>query len=68
MHLRAHVCFFQSSFLPQIVLDKGRIVQFDTPWNLIQEEGVFRGMCMNSGMMDELQSLAKAKLMGSGTW
>jgi len=52
-----------------MILDKGRIVEFDTPWNLIQKEGgLFRDMCMSSGMMSELQSLAKAKLMGCGMW
>jgi len=52
-----------------IVLDKGRIVEFDTPWNLIQKEGgLFRDMCMKSGTMSELQSLAKAKFMGRSTW
>lgn len=69
MDLRTQGQGFWSSFLPQIVLDKGCIVEFDTPLNLIQKEGgLFRDMCMNSGMMGELQSLAKAKLMGNGTW
>ena len=52
-----------------MVLDKGRIVEFDTPWNLIQKEGgLFRDMCMKSGTMGELQSLAKAKFIGRSTW
>ena len=45
-----------------IVLDKGKIVEFDTPWNLIQKEGgIFRGMCLKSGTFAELQAAAKAK-------
>ncbi|KAG8835961.1 hypothetical protein FRC17_010930 [Serendipita sp. 399] len=45
-----------------IVLDKGRIQEFDTPWNLIQKEGgIFRDMCIKSGQMRELEALAKAK-------
>ncbi|KAG8875451.1 hypothetical protein FRC20_003865 [Serendipita sp. 405] len=45
-----------------IVLDKGRIQEFDTPWNLIQKEGgIFRDMCIKSGQMRELETLAKAK-------
>ncbi|PFH46615.1 hypothetical protein AMATHDRAFT_154310 [Amanita thiersii Skay4041] len=45
-----------------IVLDKGRIVEFDTPWNLIQkEDGVFRSMCLKSGSFGELEATARAK-------
>lgn len=45
-----------------IVLDKGELAEFDTPWNLIQKEGgIFRGMCLNSGTFAELQAVAKAK-------
>uniref|UniRef100_A0A8H8CJP6 Multidrug resistance-associated ABC transporter n=1 Tax=Psilocybe cubensis TaxID=181762 RepID=A0A8H8CJP6_PSICU len=45
-----------------IVLDKGQIVEFDTPWNLInKEDGIFRNMCMKSGSFTELESAAKAK-------
>jgi len=48
------------------VLDKGRIVELDTPWKLIQKEGgLFRDMCMKSGQMRELESMAKAK---AGSW
>lgn len=49
-----------------IVLDKGRIVEFDTPWKLIQKEGgVFRDMCLKSGQMRELESMARAKANSS---
>ncbi|KAI0003794.1 ABC transporter type 1, transmembrane domain-containing protein [Russula compacta] len=49
-----------------IVLDKGVITEFDTPWNLIQkEDGIFRNMAMKSGMFAELEQIAKAKATGS---
>ena len=45
-----------------VVLDKGRIVEFDTPYNLIQKkDGIFRSMCLNSGMFSELEAAATAK-------
>jgi ABC-type multidrug transport system fused ATPase/permease subunit len=45
-----------------IVLDKGVVVESDTPWNLIQkEDGIFRNMAMKSGMFAELERIAKAK-------
>ncbi|KAF8587167.1 multidrug resistance-associated ABC transporter [Ramaria rubella] len=45
-----------------IVLDKGRIVDFDTPYNLIRKErGVFREMCIQSGTFEELEMAAKAR-------
>ncbi len=47
-----------------IVLDKGVIAEFDTPWNLIQkEDGIFRNMAMKSGMFAELERIAKEKAM-----
>jgi ABC-type multidrug transport system fused ATPase/permease subunit len=47
-----------------IVLDKGSIVEFDTPWNLIQKEnGIFRHMALKSGMFNELERVAKEKAM-----
>ncbi|KIK63814.1 hypothetical protein GYMLUDRAFT_40900 [Collybiopsis luxurians FD-317 M1] len=45
-----------------LVLDKGKVVEFDTPWNLIQkEDGVFRNMCLKSGTFAGLEAAAKAK-------
>jgi ABC-type multidrug transport system ATPase subunit len=39
-----------------------QIVEFDTPYNLIQkEEGTFRQMCLKSGTFAELEAAAKAK-------
>jgi ABC-type multidrug transport system fused ATPase/permease subunit len=47
-----------------IVLDKGSIAEFDTPWNLIQKEnGIFRNMALKSGMFNELELVAKEMAM-----
>jgi len=44
----------------QLILDKGKVIEFDTPWNLIQKEGgVFRDMCQKSGTFSELEHAAK---------
>lgn len=46
-----------------------QIVEFDTPWNLIQREnGYFRGMCLKSGTFGELEAAAKAKAERSSKW
>ncbi|CAG8610854.1 10072_t:CDS:10, partial [Acaulospora colombiana] len=51
-----------------IVLDKGRIAEIDTPWNLIQKEGgIFRDMCLKSGQMRELETMARAKNTTKGS-
>ncbi|KAJ7303772.1 hypothetical protein DFH08DRAFT_793782 [Mycena albidolilacea] len=45
-----------------LVLDKGKVVEFDTPSHLIQkEDGIFRNMCLKSGSFGELEAAAKAK-------
>ncbi|CAK5279437.1 unnamed protein product [Mycena citricolor] len=45
-----------------LVLDNGRVVEFDTPSKLMQKpDGVFRGMCLKSGTFAELEAIAKAK-------
>ncbi|KAJ2086215.1 hypothetical protein IW138_005847 [Coemansia sp. RSA 986] len=42
-----------------LVLDKGKVAEFDTPLNLLQNEnGIFRTMCMKSGEYDHLLELA----------
>ncbi|KAJ2783043.1 hypothetical protein GGI15_002728 [Coemansia interrupta] len=45
-----------------LVLDKGGIGEFDTPWNLLQkEDGLFRGMCEKTGEYERLYAIAQAK-------
>lgn len=40
-----------------LVLDKGKLIEYDAPWELIEKErGIFRGMCEMSG---DLESLIK---------
>ncbi|KAL0573710.1 hypothetical protein V5O48_008254, partial [Marasmius crinis-equi] len=42
-----------------IVLDKGQMVEFDTPSNLIRkQDGIFRNMCLKSGTFAELEATA----------
>ncbi|KAL5351830.1 Transporter of the ATP-binding cassette (ABC) [Pseudogymnoascus australis] len=46
-----------------LVLDKGRVVEFDHPYTLLKksgEEAVFRGMCETSGELEALVKTAKA--------
>lgn len=43
-----------------LVLDKGSIIEYDHPWNLMQKkDGQFRGMCETSGDWDVLEKQAK---------
>ncbi|KAJ7222262.1 hypothetical protein GGX14DRAFT_694507 [Mycena pura] len=50
-----------------LVLDKGKLVEFDTPYRLIQkEDGVFRAMCLKSGYFGELEASARAKAEQDG--
>ncbi|KAI0366584.1 multidrug resistance-associated ABC transporter [Pilatotrama ljubarskyi] len=45
-----------------IVLDQGKLAEFDTPLNLLhKEDGIFRNMCLQSGSFAELEAAAKAK-------
>ena len=38
-----------------LVLDKGRVIEYDAPWELIAREGgIFRGMCEMSGDLESL--------------
>ncbi|KAJ7619721.1 P-loop containing nucleoside triphosphate hydrolase protein [Roridomyces roridus] len=42
-----------------LVLDKGKVVEFDTPLNLMRKEGgLFRNMCLKSGTFGELEAAA----------
>ncbi|WVQ75171.1 hypothetical protein IAR50_004781 [Cryptococcus sp. DSM 104548] len=46
-----------------LVLDSGRVVEFGTPWELLQkggEEAVFKGLCKQSGNERELYELAQS--------
>ncbi|KAI0357684.1 multidrug resistance-associated ABC transporter [Trametes cingulata] len=50
-----------------IVLDQGKLAEFDTPMKLMQkEDGIFRNMCLQSGSFAELEAAAKAKAAASG--
>ncbi|KAL8984388.1 MAG: hypothetical protein Q9205_001621 [Flavoplaca limonia] len=43
-----------------LVLDKGRVVEYDAPWKLItQEDSLFQGMCEMSGDLEILTEEAK---------
>jgi len=45
-----------------LVLDAGRVAEFDTPWNLLQkDDGIFKNMCLQSGMYQELLEAAERK-------
>ena len=45
-----------------IVLDQGKVAEFDTPLNLINRDGgIFRNMCLKSGTFSGLEEMAKAK-------
>ena len=43
-----------------LVLDKGEVIEYDAPWELISREGgIFRGMCETSGDLEALTEGAK---------
>ncbi|KAL5338587.1 hypothetical protein BJX70DRAFT_194915 [Aspergillus crustosus] len=43
-----------------LVLDHGRVVEYDHPWTLVnKDEGIFRSMCENSGNLESLLEGAK---------
>ncbi|KAJ2859201.1 hypothetical protein GGH94_006231 [Coemansia aciculifera] len=45
-----------------LVMDRGRIVEFDTPWNLLQiKNGVFKSMCEKTGEYKHLVAMARSK-------
>lgn len=45
-----------------LVLDQGKLIEYDTPYNLItKQDGHFRSMCENSGEFSELLSIATSK-------
>lgn len=42
-----------------LVLEKGEVVEYGDPWNLLQAKGSFFGMCETSGDLEILESEAK---------
>ncbi|TPX53868.1 hypothetical protein CcCBS67573_g09639 [Chytriomyces confervae] len=46
-----------------LVLDHGRVVQFGTPSELIQSDGIFRSMCIETG---DIEALLEAAALSSG--
>lgn len=42
-----------------LVLDKGEVVEFGDPWDLLQKKGSFHSMCETSGDMGNLEKEAK---------
>ncbi|KAI8321954.1 hypothetical protein GQ54DRAFT_260820 [Martensiomyces pterosporus] len=48
-----------------LVLDKGKIAEFDTPWNLLQKDdsdsSIFKSMCLKSGEYEYLLGAAQRK-------
>jgi hypothetical protein len=49
-----------------MVLDAGKLMEFDTPQNLLQKEGsLFRSLVDESGDKDELYAMAEKKASGT---
>lgn len=44
-----------------LVLDKGKVAQFDSPLNLIDQDGIFKEMCKESNEFQHLRSIADTK-------
>ncbi|KAF2810986.1 uncharacterized protein BDZ99DRAFT_415278 [Mytilinidion resinicola] len=43
-----------------LVLDKGEVIEYGDPWDLVRREGgVFRGMCETSGELEQLEGEAR---------
>ena len=42
-----------------LVLDNGKIAEYDSPFALLQKNGIFTSMCRESGEYQELVSIAK---------
>jgi ABC-type multidrug transport system ATPase subunit len=41
-----------------LVLDHGEVVEFGTPWELIQKDGMFRDLCRQSGEDTQLMEVS----------
>ncbi|PWW78180.1 P-loop containing nucleoside triphosphate hydrolase protein [Tuber magnatum] len=51
-----------------LVLDQGKVEEFDHPHNLLQKkDSIFREMCESSGELGALEEMAKRTFMGTGT-
>ena len=51
-----------------LVLDQGKVKEFDHPHNLLQKkDSIFREMCESSGELGSLEEMAKRAFMGTGT-
>lgn len=51
-----------------LVLDQGRVQEYDHPHNLLKNpEGIFREMCESSGELAQLEDMAKKAYMGTDT-
>jgi len=50
-----------------LVLDAGKVAEFDTPLNLLnKEDSIFRAMCLKSGDFEELKEVAQNKVARAG--
>ncbi|KAJ3200562.1 hypothetical protein HDU67_002006, partial [Dinochytrium kinnereticum] len=49
-----------------LVLDTGRVAQHGTPLELMQTDGIFRTMCLESGDFDELMQMAMEASLKNG--
>jgi ABC-type multidrug transport system fused ATPase/permease subunit len=45
-----------------LVLDHGEVVEFGTPWELIQKDGMFRELCRQSGEDTQLMEVSFSRL------
>lgn len=42
-----------------LVLDKGEVMEYGDPWDLLEKKGMFYGMCESTGEIDALKKEAK---------